>query len=53
MTSEAMEEIAYLRQGLEKIKQMVLPKQYKEYEAYVDKRTKELGGDSIDQNRAK
>jgi hypothetical protein len=45
-------EIAYMQQGLEQIKPMVSTEQYTEREAYVAKRTKELGGDSNDQDRA-
>lgn len=46
MTSEAMEEIAYMRQGLEELKGKIPDNQYKERKEYVDKRIKELGGNS-------
>lgn len=44
MTSEAMKEIAYMRQSLEELKNKIPAEQYKEHTAYVNKRIKELEG---------
>lgn len=51
MDNKDMEEIAYMRQSLEELKDKIPDNQYKERESFVNKRTKELGGDSNDYNR--